>query len=166
VRSHELGRVAFFYGPYSATAILTRLAGGGLSDSLGRRTTILPALLTLAVSIFALAWVGSVPALVIAGALFGAAQGISYPTLHAFLVDLTPPAHLGRSQAMFNGAFNLGVMASAFVFGPVADHLGHRAMFLAAALLPILAAMLLYVAGAERDRRVADVDPAVSRESF
>jgi MFS family permease len=144
VRTHGLGRVAFFYGAYSATAILTRLAGGGLSDSLGRRATVMPALATLAVSIFGLAWVESVPGLVAAGALFGAAQGVSYPTLHAFLVDLTPPAHLGRSQAMFNGAFNLGVMASAFAFGPVADHFGHRAMFMTASSMPMVAAIVLY----------------------
>jgi len=151
VRAHELGRVALFYIPYSATAILTRIFGGGISDSLGRRATIVPALVTLAVSIAALAWVDGVAALVAVGALFGAAQGVSYPTLHAFLVDLTPPAHLGRSQAMFNGAFNLGVMASAFVFGPVTDHLGHRTMFLSAAVLPLLAAGLLY----------AGIDPEV-----
>jgi MFS family permease len=138
--------------------------GAGVSDSLGRRATVLPALVTLAVSIAALAWVGSVTALVAVGALFGAAQGISYPTLHAFLVDLTPPAHLGRSQALFNGAFNLGVMSSAFVFGPVTDHLGHRTMFLSAAMLPLLAAALLYAAGIEPERGAIGADAAVSRE--
>ena len=149
VRSQGLGRVAFFYGSYSVMAMLIRLAGAGVSDSVGRRATIVPALVTLAASIFALAWVGSVPALVAAGALFGAAQGINYPTLHALLVDLTPPAHLGRSQALFNGAFNLGVMASAFLFGPVADHLGHRVMFGMAAFLPLAAAGLIYLAGVD-----------------
>jgi MFS family permease len=164
VRAQELGRVALFYTPYAAAAILTRVFGAGVSDSLGRRATVLPALVTLAVSIAALAWVGSVTALVAVGALFGAAQGISYPTLHAFLVDLTPPAHLGRSQALFNGAFNLGVMSSAFVFGPVTDHLGHRTMFLSAAMLPLLAAALLYAAGIEPERGAIGADAAVSRE--
>ena len=64
-----------------------------------------------------------------AGALFGTAQGISYPTLHAFLVDLASEAQLGRSQALFNGAFNLGVTGSAFAFGVVAEHFGYRTMF-------------------------------------
>jgi MFS family permease len=155
VSSHGLGRVALFYVPYSVAAISTRVFGGGLSDSLGRRATILPALVGLAVSIAALAAAGSVPTLVAVGALFGAAQGISYPTLHAYLVDLTPPAHLGRSQAMFNGAFNLGVMASAFVFGPVTDHFGHRTMFLSAAALPLLGAALFY--GSARDEVALDV---------
>src|ERR1700687_2969063 len=114
VRNAGLGRVAFFYGAYSAAAILTRMFGGGLSDSLGRRAVILPTLVVLAAAIFLVGLIGSVPALVCTGILFGAAQGISYPTLHAFLVDLSPDAHLGRAQALFNGAFNLGVMGSAF----------------------------------------------------
>jgi len=150
VRSHELGRVALFYGTYATTAIGSRIVGAGASDTLGRRATILPALVALAISIAALSMVETAPMLVAVGALFGAAQGISYPTMHASLVDLTPPAHLGRSQALFNGAFNLGVMGSAFVFGPITDQLGHRTMFLSAATLPLGAAALLWALMEER----------------
>lgn len=65
--------------------------------------------------------------------------GISYPTLHAFLVDVAGQAQLGRTQALFNGAFNLGVSGSAFAFGLVAEVFGYRAMFTWAALTPIAA---------------------------
>jgi MFS family permease len=145
VRGHNLGRVGFFYGSYSLTAVLTRVIGGGLSDSLGRRTIVLPALLGFASSILALALVQNVWMLVFAGLLFGAAQGMSYPTLQAFLVDVTPWNQLGRSQAYFNGAFNLGVMTSAFLFGVVADHIGQRFMFSLAAATPLLAAMVFHL---------------------
>ncbi len=150
VRGHGLGRVAFFYGAYTVTAILTRLFGGGLSDSLGRRAVVLPTLLVLATSIVTLALVRSTPMLVVAGALFGAAQGVSYPTLHAFLVDLSADAHLGRAQALFNGSFNLGVMSSAFLFGPVADRWGQRPMFALAAVMPLVACALFYRYGEQR----------------
>ena len=154
VRGNDLGRVAFFYGAYTITAILTRLFGGGLSDSVGRRAVVLPALLVLATSIFTLSLARSVPVLVVAGVLFGGAQGISYPTLHALLVDLTADEHLGRAQALFNGSFNLGVMSSAFLFGPVADHFGQRPMFALAALTPLLACVLFYAYGVEPAARV------------
>lgn len=153
VRGTGLGRVAFFYGSYTATAILTRLVGGGLSDSLGRRAVVLPTLLMLATSIFVLAVVRSVPVLVLAGTLFGAAQGLSYPTMHAFLVDLSPNEHLGRAQALFNGAFNLGVMSSAFIFGVVADQWGQRPMFAMAGLTPLLGCALFYMFGRPPSRR-------------
>ncbi len=66
--------------------------------------------------------------------------------MHAFLVDVSPATVLGRAQALFNGAFNLGVMSSAFLFGPLADRLGMRNMFLVAALCPWLAAVSMAVA--------------------
>jgi MFS family permease len=145
VASEGFGRVAFFFGAYTTTAILTRLIGAGLSDTLGRRRVIMPTLLALGVSIFWLAFVRTVPLLIAAGALFGTAQGISYPTLHAFLVDLASEAQLGRSQALFNGAFNLGVTSSAFAFGVVAEHFGHRPMFMVASLAPVAACAIFYL---------------------
>jgi len=145
VTSEGLGRVGFFFTAYTSAAVLTRVVGAGLSDSLGRRRVIMPSLLTLGASILCLAWVPSVPWLFAAGALFGTAQGISYPTLHAFLVDLSSEAQLGRSQALFNGAFNLGVSVSAFAFGLIAEQYGYRPMFTLAALAPIAACLLFAV---------------------
>ena len=150
VTSEGFGRVAIFFAAYTTAAILTRLVGAGLSDRLGRRRVIMPSLLALALSIFWLAFVHTVPLLFAAGALFGGAQGISYPTLHAFLVDLASEAQLGRSQALFNGAFNLGVTSSAFAFGVVAEHLGHRPMFALASLTPVAACALFYVGTGRR----------------
>ena len=149
VASAELGRVGVFFAAYTSTAILTRLVGAGMSDRLGRRRVIAPALVGLGLSIFCLAFVHSVPMLFGVGALFGTAQGISYPTLHAFLVDIASEAQLGRAQALFNGAFNLGVTTSAFLFGLLAEHLGHRAMFVVASLTPV-AASLVFTLGTAR----------------
>lgn len=145
VTSHGLGRVGYFFAAYTSTAILTRLVGAGASDRFGRRRVILPALLLLGASIFWLARVESLPALFAAGAAFGTAQGISYPTLHAFLVDVASEAQLGRTQALFNGAFNLGVSGSAFAFGVVAEAYGYRAMFTLAAATPIAAAVVFVI---------------------
>ena len=145
VTSEGLGRVGIFFAAYTTMAILTRLVGAGLSDRLGRRRVIMPTLLVLGLSIFWLAFVHSVPLLFAAGALFGTAQGISYPTLHALLVDLASEAQLGRSQALFNGAFNLGVTSSAFAFGAVAERCGYRPMFVLASLAPLAACALFYL---------------------
>lgn len=145
VTTHGLGRVGYFFAAYTSTAILTRLVGAGASDRFGRRQVIVPALLLLGVSILWLARVESLATLFAAGAVFGTAQGISYPTLHAFLVDVASEAQLGRTQALFNGAFNLGVAGSAFAFGLVAEAFGYRTMFTLAALTPIAAAAVFMV---------------------
>ena len=96
VHGEGLGRVTFFFTAYTASAILTRVIGAGLSDSLGRRRVVLPTLLALALSILVLALVHGVGLLVVAGAPFGAARGISYPTLHALLGHLPRHADAGR----------------------------------------------------------------------
>jgi MFS family permease len=147
VKGANLGRVGVFFAAYTATAILTRAVGAGMSDSLGRRRVILPTLLGLAASIALLSTVQSVALLIVAGAFFGGSQGLSYPTLHALVVDLAPAAHLGRAQALFNGAFNLGVTSSSFVFGVVAERYGYRSMFLTASLAPLLAWAVFFVFG-------------------
>src|SRR2546422_2552778 len=54
---------------------ISRVSAGGLGDSLGRRTVVLPALGLLALSIALLATVRSASALATAGLLFGTAQG-------------------------------------------------------------------------------------------
>lgn len=148
VHGEGLGRVGVFFAAYTTTAILTRFTGAGLSDSFGRRAIIVPTLLILAGSIATMAFARSIPVLVCAGALFGSAQGISYPTLHAFLVDMTAEAHLGRAQALFNGSFNLGVTSSAFTFGVAAEQFGYRPMFALASLTPLTACVLFYRYGA------------------
>jgi MFS family permease len=150
VRGEHFGRVGVFFLSYTAAAICTRVIGAGLSDRLGRRAVIMPALMVLALSIFLLSAVHGVTGLIFTAAIFGLAQGINYPTLHAFLVDLTPDEFLGRAQALFNGAFNLGVTSSGFVFGLVAERLGHRPMFELAALAPLVAWTLLYFLGGAR----------------
>lgn len=147
IHGEGLGRVGVFFAAYTTTAILTRFAGAGLSDSFGRRTVIVPTLLVLAGSILTMAFVRDVLVLVCAGALFGSAQGISYPTLHAFLVDMTAAAHLGRAQALFNGSFNFGVTSAAFIFGAAAEHFGYRPMFALASLTPVIACVLFYLYG-------------------
>ena len=149
VHSEGLGRVGFFFAAYTSAAILSRLVGAGLSDSIGRRPVILPTLLGLGASIGLLALARTVPLLLLSGAAFGLAQGMSYPTLQALLVDLSVESNLGRAQALFNGAFNLGVTSSAFIFGMVAERFGYRTMFTLAATTPVAAFLVFYFCGSQ-----------------
>ena len=149
VQDAALGPIATFFLSYTAAAVLTRVAAGGLSDSLGRRTVVLPALGLLAASIALLAAVRSVLALATAGLLFGTAQGFVYPTLNAFTLDLAEPGQLGRTQTLYNGAFNLGTTAGSMALGPVAQALGHRATFLVAAAMAATA-LVVFAVGARR----------------
>jgi MFS family permease len=147
VHDARLGPVATFFGAYTAAAVLTRVTAGGLSDSLGRRTVIVPALGLLAVSVMCLAAVQSAAALAGAAVLFGMAQGFVYPTLNAFTIDEAAADQLGRVQTLYNGAFNLGTTGGTLALGALVEVRGHRPMFVFAAAVAALALAVFVLPG-------------------
>ena len=151
VHDANLGAVGTFFLSYTGAAVLTRVAGSRLGDSLGRRAVIVPSLALLAVSIGLLAVVGSALALAGTGVLFGTAQGFVYPTLNAFTIDQAEPGQFGRAQTLYNGTFNLGVTTGSMGLGAIVERSGHRVMFLYAAAMAA-AALVVFVWGARRTR--------------
>jgi MFS family permease len=147
----HLGPVATFFLSYTAAAILTRLWAGRLADDFGLRRMIVPGLAMLSVAIVSIGVVHTPFQLAIAGIAFGLAQGVVYPTLNAFSVDLAGAGELGRVQAFYNGAFNLGVTTGSLALGPVVHAFGHRLMFACAAATALLA-LAIFVLGTRRDR--------------
>jgi MFS family permease len=139
VADEHLGRVGVFFLSYTTAAVLSRVFGGQLGDTLERRTVILPMIGLLTVSIASLAMIHTVAMLAMVGMAFGLAQGLSYPTLNAFAIDQTGATRLGRVQTLYNGAFNLGTTSGSMLFGPVVQAYGHRPMFGCAAGVAALA---------------------------
>ena len=139
-------RVAPFFLSYSFAAIMVRLALGGLSDRIGRRPVLVPAMAVQAGAILALGSVGSVAGLITVGLCFGAGQGIVYPTANALMVDLSHAGNLGRVQTLFAGSFSVGVAISAFVFGGIIERFGYGIAFTAAAGCVGLGMVLLWLA--------------------
>ncbi|HEY8516255.1 MAG TPA: MFS transporter [Candidatus Binatia bacterium] len=150
----RLGPVSVFFLAYTSMAIMTRLWAGKLADDIGLRRMILPGMAWLAVSIYGLARVDSTLTFLVAGVSFGLAQGVVYPTLNAFSVDLAAEGQLGRVQAFYNGTFNLGITSGSFALGPVVNAFGHRTMFVCAAGAALLA-FVLFLGGTR--------EPAVAR---
>jgi MFS family permease len=142
----RLGPVSVFFLSYTSMAILTRLWAGRIADDFGLRRMILPGIALLSLSILGLSAVHSMLALLAAGLSFGLAQGITYPTMNAFSVDLAEAGQLGRVQAFYNGTFNVGVTTAGFALGPVVNAFGHRTMFEYAAGCALLA-FVLFLAG-------------------
>ncbi|HEV7733956.1 MAG TPA: MFS transporter [Candidatus Binatia bacterium] len=151
VHDEHLGPVATFFLSYTVAAIAVRVVAGRLGDRVGYRRVAQPAMLGLAASIAALATVHSVLLLGIVGLVFGAMQGLVFPTLNAFAITNAEPTQIGRLQTFFNGTFNLGVTAGAMLLGNVVDAFGHRSAFLFAAATALLAVVLI-TAGTHPDR--------------
>ncbi len=155
---HAIGleRVAPFFVSYTVAAVGVRIVLGGVSDRVGRHRVLLPSIALLACAVLALGWVRSMPALVTVGLLFGAGQGMVYPTANALMVDLSHPGNLGRVQTLFSGSFSVGVAASAFVFGGIIERFGYHVTFAAAAGCVALGLVLLWAS----PRAAAEVEVA------
>ena len=156
VHSIGLERVAPFFVSYTVAAVGVRIVLGGLSDRVGRHRVLLPSIALLACAVVALGWVRSMAALVTVGLLFGAGQGMVYPTANALMVDLSHPGNLGRVQTLFSGSFSVGVAVSAFVFGGIIERFGYHVTFAAAAGCVALGLVLLWAS----PRAAAEVEVA------
>jgi MFS family permease len=109
-----------------------------------------------------LGWVHSVAALVGVGLLFGAGQGMVYPTANALMVDLSQPENLGRVQTLFSGSFSIGVAASAFIFGGVIERFGYPAAFTVAAACIAVGGVLLWASPEAAVATVATAQDALT----
>jgi MFS family permease len=146
----HLGPVATFFLSYTSAAIATRLFASRTADDFGHRRVVLPGIALLSLAILGLAGVHTTGELAAAGVAFGFAQGVVYPTLNAFSVDLAGDGQLGRVQTFYNGSFNLGVTSGALALGPVVHAYGHRVMF-ACAATTALVAVPLFAVGSRRE---------------
>jgi len=163
---HVVGieRVAPFFLSYSLAAIAVRIGFGGLSDRIGRRPVLFPAMAVLALAIAALGAVGSVTGLIAVGLCFGAGQGMVYPTANALMVDLSHAGNLGRVQTLFSGSFSTGVAVSSFVFGGIIERFGYPLAFGAAAGCVGVGMLLLWLAPARDAAAVEDVIAEAERD--
>jgi MFS family permease len=131
--------VGLFYTAYAAGAILVRVAGGELIDTLGRRAVIVPSMAVqaaaasiLAVLALVIAPTGRAPVLpflFLAGFMAGGAHGFLYPALSALLVDVTPERRRASAVGIFSSVFLVGNAMGAVAFGYVAHGLGYRTMW-------------------------------------
>ena len=137
--------LGLFYTAYAGAAMLVRVAGGELIDTLGRRAVIIPSMFIQAGAACMLALValfvapaGSIPILpflFFAGFMAGGAHGFLYPALSALLMDVTPERRRGSAVGTFSSVVLVGNALGSMAFGYVAQGLGYGVMWSALALL-------------------------------
>ena len=130
IERFEIGRVGAFFTVWSLAAVATRVLLGSASDRFGRRAVIVPAMITMSTAVTLLAFVRSPNGVLVAGIVFGIAQGLLYPTMNALVADWSSPRNIGRTQSLFSGSYSLGIASCSFFFGTLAEHHGFTTMFL------------------------------------
>ena len=134
----EIGRVGPFFTAWSLTAVGVRAGLGRVSDRIGRRAVLVPAMLALTLAVGLLSVVRSLPLVVVIGAIFGAGHGMLYPTMNAWVADWSSPKNIGRTQSLFSGSYSLGISSCAFFFGTIVERYGYPTMFSVASAVSVI----------------------------
>ncbi|WP_344665796.1 MFS transporter [Catenulispora yoronensis] len=124
--TRSLGYSAAFAGFVAALnavgAAVSAVIGGVLADRVGRRPTLLGALVASAATLVALGVVHSVPLIAILAFLAGLANNATRPATGAMIADVVPAHDRGRAYSLNYWAINLGFAIAMVAAGAVAAH--------------------------------------------
>ncbi len=139
--------IGLLLGAYWAGRLVAALAAGRLSDHLGRRAILVPAMLVSAVAaLLVAAPLGG--AILFVGTLgLGLTAGACAPTCVGLIADHVPAADRGIAMGLFESACGLSFILAGLVGGHAADALGPEVPYvlvaaLAAGWTPVLARRL------------------------
>ncbi len=137
-------QVAELFSAYGAGSIVSILAGGFLTDRLGRRRTLMVSLFGSGVLAVGLGFAPSVRVFVPLLVLFGFVADLYRPAASAIIGDLLPSTHRVSGFAALRMAVNLGFAVGMAVGGLLADR-SWRLLFFGDGLTTLLYGLVVYL---------------------
>jgi len=125
---------------------LVSAPAGGLSDRVDRRLLLLAGLAVLVSADAALAFLGSVPGVLLGVALWGLHMGLTQGILAALVADAAPARLRGTAFGLFNLVTGVTLLAASLLAGQLWTRFGAPATFLAGGGFALLAALGLAMA--------------------
>ncbi len=107
---------------YALMQFLSAPVIGNLSDRFGRRPVLILSLLVLGVD-YAITGLAPTIAWLFAGRALSGMAGASYPTVNAYIADVSPPEKRAANFGIVGAAFGLG-----FILGPAVGGVGNPAL--------------------------------------
>lgn len=118
------------------------LGASWLVDRLGARTTVVVGQLAIALANAAVPWSGDLVALGLTQALGGIGLGLSSPVLMGLSIRAVPDGQRATAMGLFQAIYSLGMILGPWAAGGLAERAGLPSIFLAAAGLALLAALI------------------------
>lgn len=116
------GTITLLFATYTATVVPTMLLAGNLSDFLGRKRLILPAMATITTASLVFAFTTSVPMLFAGRFLQGLAIGMFLGVGAAFVVDHARPEKREEAAQLAGMGFRLGFGLGPGIAGLIAQY--------------------------------------------
>ena len=141
-KSISLDRIGPFFVAFSVSAILTRVFLGALSDRYGRKKILFPSVLIISLNLIFLSQVQSLGLFVLAGFIGGFGQGLIFPALSTYVIDILGKENKGFAISLYLTFFDIGMGFGPPLFGWISDLHGYRSMYLVAGSIFFLAGVL------------------------
>ena len=113
--------LTLLFAIYVAGALAALLLLGRVSDQIGRRRTMLPAIVVAAISTLAFLLPVSLPVLFVGRFLSGVAIGVASGTATAWIAELEPAGHRGHATVVAVGANQIGLALGPLLAGCLAQ---------------------------------------------
>ncbi|MBI5575512.1 MAG: MFS transporter [Deltaproteobacteria bacterium] len=129
----QISSLGVFLFVYALSVIGTRTLARKLADRMPRERLSLVSLLLMGAGICAIPFLSGSAGLAFVAMVSGTGHGFLFPSLSALILDRAGKEKGGMAMAMFTGAFDMGLVIGAALFGFVAERHGYNAMFFSAA---------------------------------
>ncbi len=118
---------------------------GRLADRWGKRKTVAWGMAIGSIGMWALPASPRIDVLAAAAVLVGISYALAEPAWYALVGQLAPPGRVGLAMGAAQAAEGLGLVVGPLIGGLLWDTLGHRAPFVASAILLSIAATVLLI---------------------
>jgi MFS family permease len=140
--SRGLTSFAIFFTIFAVGLVVVQSATGRLVDSLDARRLLLPAFVTLGLSLMVLSTTSTLSGLVTSAILASVGFGAAYVSLIAQVVSIAPPGQSGRASGLFFAAFDFGRILGLLILGVIATYLGYAAIMVLTAMYGLITAVI------------------------
>lgn len=118
---------------------------GRLADTKGKRRTVAGGMVLGSAGMWVLQSAPSLGVLTVGAIMLGGSYALASPAWHALVSRLAPPGRIGLAMGASQTAEGLGLVLGPLLGGVLWDALGHRAPFVAAAILLTAGTVVLLI---------------------
>lgn len=133
----------FFIG-FAVTVIVSRFFVQRSIDFCGLEKTCVYAYLVMVASVLCLVWRVTPATLAVAGTVFGAGFGVTFPAFVLIIVRRIPAASRGTALGVLIAFGDIGMALAAALLGAVAERFGYMRLFAAVAVLLLASLAALF----------------------
>ena len=152
----------FVFALNSGVIIAIRLFGARLPDKLGAKKAGSSALVTVMVGMLVIGLWAEPAGLYVGTFIYSIGHALAFPALMTLAISRAPASERGSVIGTFTAFFDLSFGVGAVSAGAIADAVGYRGAFVAAAFVALGGLALLLAAARTYERKAAVSEPALA----